>query len=148
MLKYNLLILSLLINFMPVFAGGVGYIDYEKVAQNYHYAKTTMREIETKGNEIQQFLINKEREFDKIESPVQKKKFEESVRAELQTKELAFNDFRNKKEEDVYNRIHAVTEKIRLEKGLDAILDMRSVFSGGVDITDALIQKLNSTPIK
>ena len=48
-------------------------------------------------------------------------------------------------EEAVYSRIHAVSEKIRLEKGLDAILDERSVFSGGVDITDELIKKLNST---
>ena len=54
-----------------------------------------------------------------------------------------FNNFREKKEEEVYTRIHAVSEKIRLEKGLDAVLDARSVFSGGVDITDELIKKLN-----
>ena len=62
---------------------------------------------------------------------------------ELKAKEDAFNLFREKREEQVYTRIHAVTEKIRLEKGLDAILDARSVFSGGVDITNDLIQKLN-----
>ena len=85
----------------------------------------------------------KESEFNKLESAVQKQKFETTVQAELKTKEQAFNDFRERKEEEVYNRIHAVTEKIRLEKGLDAIIDSRSVFSGGVDITDDLIQKLN-----
>ena len=66
------------------------------------------------------------------------------VRVELQAKEKAFNVFREKKEEEVYRRIHAVSEKIRLEKSLDAILDARSIFSGGVDITDDLIKKLNS----
>ena len=65
------------------------------------------------------------------------------MRVELKAKEDAFNSFREKREEQVYTRIHAVTEKIRLEKGLDAILDARSVFSGGVDITNDLIQKLN-----
>ena len=65
------------------------------------------------------------------------------MRVELNAKEDAFNSFREKREEQVYTRIHAVTEKIRLEKGLDAILDARSVFSGGVDITNDLIQKLN-----
>ena len=103
-----------------------------------------MKEIEAKGNEIQQYLINKEAEFNKLESPIQKKKFEETVQAELKTKEAAFNAFRDKREEEVYTRIHAVAEKIRMEKNLDALLDARSVFSGGVDITDALIQKLNS----
>lgn len=143
-MKKCLIILGLLFLATPCFAGGVGYINYEKVAANYSFAKNAMREIEAKGNEIQQYLINKEAEFNKLESPIQKKKFEETVQAELKTKEAAFNAFRDKREEEVYTRIHAVAEKIRLEKGLDALLDARSVFSGGVDITDTLIQKLNS----
>ena len=72
-----------------------------------------------------------------------KKKFQESVQAELKSKENAFNAFREKREEEVYNRIHAVAEKIRLEKQLDVLLDARGVFSGGTDITDILIQRLN-----
>lgn len=139
-----LYILLLLLACTPVFAGGVGYVNYDRVVENYQYAKSSLREIETKSNEIQQFLINKENEFNKIESAVQKKKFEDTVRIELKAKEDAFNSFREKREEQVYTRIHAVTEKIRLEKGLDAILDARSVFSGGIDITNDLIQKLNS----
>jgi len=128
------------------FAGGVGYINYEKVAANYQFAKNSFTEIENKGKEIQKYLETKEEEFDRIESPVQRKKFEDTVRKELTAKEKAFNDFRTKREEEIYNRIHVVSEKIRMEKGLDAILDIRSVFSGGEDITDALIQKLNEKP--
>ena len=129
---------------MPVFAGGVGYIDYEKVFENYQYAKTSVREIQNKEKEIQKYLEAKEAEFEKLETPLQKKKFQTTVQAEMKTKEAAFNDFRIKREEAVYQKIHAVSEKIRLEKGLDAILDARSVFSGGVDITDPLIKALNS----
>lgn len=143
-MKNILIIVLLFILATPVFASGVGYINYDKVISNYQYAKNTLREIETKNDEIQKYLIKKEEEFGKIESPIQKKKFEETVRTELQAKEKAFNVFREKKEDDVYNRIHAVSEKIRLEKNLDAILDARSVFSGGIDITDDLIKKLNA----
>lgn len=143
-MKKFFIILGIILFCSPVFAGGVGYINYDKVISNYQYAKNTLKEIETKNNEIQQYLIKKEEEFSKIESPVQKKKFEESVRVELQAKEKAFNVFREKKEDDVYNRIHAVSEKIRLEQNLDAILDARSIFSGGIDITDDLIKRLNS----
>ena len=129
---------------LPSFAGGVGYINYDKVVQNYQFAKNTLMQIEVKNNEIKQYLMMKENEFNKLESAVQKQKFEATVQVELRTKEQAFNDFRERKEEEVYNRIHAVSEKIRLEKGLDAIIDARSVFSGGVDITNDLIQKLNN----
>ena len=139
-----LLLLGVLLFAAPSFAGGVGYIDYEKVLSEYQFAKVSAREIETKAAEIEKYLENKEEEFSKLESPVQKQKLEATVRNEMRTKEAAFNDFRDKKEEAVYSRIHAVSEKIRLEKGLDAVLDKRSVFSGGVDITDDLIKKLNS----
>lgn len=142
-MKKILLFLALFMIISPCFAGGVGYINYEKVVDNYTFARTSLREIEARGNEVQQFLKAKELEFNKLETPIQKKKFQESVGIELQAKEKAFNDFREKREEEVYSRIHAVAEKIRLEKGLDVLLDQRSVFSGGVDITDALIQKLN-----
>ena len=142
----NVMIAILLTNFsIAVYAGGTGYINYDRVVDEYRFAQTSMREIQTKAKEIEKYLETKEDEFSKLESPVQKQKLEATVRAEMQTKEKAFNDFREKREEAVYSRIHAVTEKIRLEKGLDAILDARSVFSGGVDITDELIKKLNST---
>lgn len=144
-MKKIFVLLTTLILTAPCFAGGVGYINYDKVIANYQYAKNTLKEIETKNSEIQQYLLQKEAEFNKIESPVQKKKFEETVRIELQAKEKAFNAFREKKEEDVYNKIHAVSEKIRMEQGLDAVLDSRSIFSGGVDITDNLIKRLNMT---
>ena len=125
------------------FAGGVGYVDYNKVLSNYQYAKIAMTEVENKGIEIEKYLEAKEEEYNKTESAVQKKKIEETVKQEMFTKEQAFQDFKAKKEEDVFNRIHVVSEKIRMEKGLDAILDIRSVFSGGVDITNDLIKKLN-----
>ena len=143
-MKKLLIILCLIILSAPCFAGGVGYINYEKVITNYQFAKNSLTELENKGRELQKYLEAKEAEFNKIESAVQKKKFEATVRNEIQTKEKAFNSFREKREEEVYNKIHAVSEKIRLEKGLDAILDARSVFSGGVDITDELIKKLNA----
>ena len=142
-MKRIFIIIGILLINSPIFASGVGYIDYEKVAANYNFAKTSMREIETRGREIENYLKAKEVEFSKLETPLQKQKFQETVQAEMKAKESAFNSFREKREEEVYQRIHAVAEKIRLEKQLDVLIDARSVFSGGVDITDALIQKLN-----
>ena len=147
-MKKIFIILCLFIFSSPSFAAGVGYINYEKVASEYQFAKASMREIETKGREIEQYLKAKEAEFSKLETPLQKQKFQETVQAELRTKEKAFNDFRNKREEEVYQRIHAVAEKIRLEKDLDVLIDARGVFSGGIDISETLIQKLNANGMR
>ena len=147
-MKKIIAILFLLSFMAPCFSAGVGYINYEKVASEYQYAKATMREIETKGKEIETYLKTKEIEFNKLETPLQKQKFQETVQAELKTKENAFNDFRNRKEEEVYRRIYAIAEKIRLEKELDVLIDARGVFSGGIDISDTLIQRLNANGMK
>ena len=143
-MKKVVLSLALLFISTQAFAAGVGYINYEKIASEYQFAKASLREIETKGREIEQYLKAKEIEFNKLETPLQKQKFQETVQAEMKTKEKAFNDFRNKREEQVYQRIYAVSEKIRLEKELDVLIDARGVFSGGVDITDTVIQRLNA----
>jgi len=142
-MKKLLFIIALLLFSIPCFAGGVGYINYEKVTENYTFAKKSINEFEVKSSEIKQYLVKKEQEFAKLETPLQKKKFEETVQAELKAKEDAFNKFRETREEEVYHKIYAVAEKIRLEKGLDVLIDARGVFSGGVDITDDLIKKLN-----
>ena len=142
-MKKILIILGILSLTTPSFAGGVGYINYEKVAADYTFAKKSVQEIEMKGREIENYLKAKEAEFKKLETPLQKQKFQETVRAEMEIKEKAFNDLREKREEEIYQRIHAVAEKIRLEKQYDVLLDSRGVFSGGNDITDLLIQRLN-----
>ena len=142
-MKKTLIILSLLLTTIPCFAGGVGYINYEKVAANYTFAKNSIKEVEIKSREIESYLRTKEAEFNKLETPLQKKQFQETVQTELQIKEKAFNELREKREEEVYQRIHAVAEKIRLERQYDVLLDARGVFSGGVDITDELIKRLN-----
>lgn len=147
-MKKLLLIIALIAFSSPCFAAGVGYINYEKVASEYQFAKASIREIETKGQEINTYLKRKEAEFNKLETPLQKQKFQETVQAELATKEKAFNDFRMKREEEVYKRIYAVAEKIRLEKELDVLIDAKGVFSGGIDISDTLIQRLNSNGMK
>ena len=85
-MKKFLIVIFLFILTLPVKAGGVGYINYDKVVANYQFAKNILAQIETKNNEIKQYLMFKETEFNKLESAVQKQKFEAVVQAELRTK--------------------------------------------------------------
>ena len=39
-------------------AGGVGYIDYLKVIDNYDYAKKAIKEVDAKGLEMQHLALN------------------------------------------------------------------------------------------
>ena len=123
-------------------AGGIGYIDYAKVIDNYDYAKQVTKEVDAKGLEMQQFLVDKEKEYKSLDTPLKKQTFEDRVSQEFKTKEAAYVALREKREKEVYDKIQNAAKSVMVEQKLDAIMDARGVFVGGVDITQNVIQKL------
>jgi len=128
-------------------ASGVGYINYQKVQNGYPLAQSAIKEIDNKSLEIQQFMVDKEKQYKALSTPVQKQNFEETTSRELKTKEDALIKLRAEKEELIYNKINAAAKQVLVEQKLDAIVDYRVIFVGGVDITDLVIQKLKSGQI-
>ena len=123
-------------------ASGVGYIDYAKIIDNYDYAKQVTKEVDAKGLEMQQFLVDKEKEYKSLDTPLKKQTFEERVAQEFKAKETAYVSLKNKREQEVYTKIKDAAKAVMVEQKLDAIMDIRGVFVGGVDVTDSVIAKL------
>lgn len=124
-------------------ASGIGYINYKKVQENYSFAQEAIKEVDSKGLELQQYLVDKEKEFKTIDTPVKKKNFEEKTAREFKLKEEAYVKLKTQKEEAVYTRIQDAAKQVLCEQNLDAIVDFRIIFVGGIDISDLVIQKLN-----
>ena len=126
-------------------AGGVGYIDYAKVIDNYDYAKQVTKEVDAKGLEMQQYLVDKEKEYKSLDTPLKKQTFEERISQEFKAKESAYIALKEKREQEVYNKIREAAKSVMVEQKLDAIMDIRGVFVGGIDITPNVISKLKGT---
>lgn len=124
-------------------ASGVGFINYKKIQDNYQYAVDAAKEVDARALELQQYLVDKEKEFKSIDTPVKKKNFEDKTAAEFKQKQDAYLKFKATKEDDVYTKIQDAAKQILIEQKLDAIVDFRVVFVGGMDITDLVIKKLN-----
>ena len=123
-------------------AAGVGYIDYAKVIDNFEYAKKATKEVDAKGLEMQQYLVDKEKEYKALDTPLKKQSFEQKVAQEFKAKETAYITLKTKREQEVYTKIREAAKAIMVEQKLDAIMDQRGVFVGGLDITDMVINKL------
>ena len=123
-------------------AGGVGYIDYAKVIDNFEYAKKATREVDAKGLEMQQYLVDKEKEYKSLDTPLKKQTFEQKTAQEFKAKEQAYIALKTKREQEVYNKIREAAKAVMVEQKLDAIMDQRGVFVGGLDISDMVINKL------
>lgn len=124
-------------------AEGLGFINYKKVQENYAYAKTAIKEVDAKGLELQQYLVDKEKEFKALDTPLKKQNFEEKTAKEFKIKQDAYLKLKTEKEEAVYNKIQEAAKAVLVEQKLDAVVDFRIIFVGGIDITDLVIQKLN-----
>ena len=115
-------------------AAGVGYIDYQKVQDNFPFAQQAVKDIDAKALEMHKSL----------DTPLKKQNFEEQTAREFKLKQDSYMKLKADKEEQVYNKIQAATKQVLVEQKLDAIVDYRVIFVGGVDISDLVIQKLKS----
>ncbi|MCQ2739130.1 MAG: OmpH family outer membrane protein [bacterium] len=143
-LKSVLLFATLLLFTSAVNAGGVGYIDYVKVIDNYDFAQRVTKEVDAKGLEMQQYLVDKEKEYKSLDTPLKKQSFEQKTAEEFRIKEEAYASLKAKREQEVYNKIREAAKSVMVEQKLDAIMDQRGVFVGGMDITDLVINKLRN----
>lgn len=124
------------------FAGGLGYVDYEKVIENCSFALNAKKKLDSKAIEIKQYMFDKEKEYEAIQSPVQKQNFQDKVTNELKTKQNDYLRMQAKTEQEVYTKIRDIAKQIMVEQKLDAIISDKAVFCGGVDVTNVLIDRL------
>ena len=124
------------------FAGGLGYVDYEKVIENCSFALNAKKKLDSKAIEIKQYMFDKEKEYESIQSPVQKQNFQDKVTNELKTKQNDYLRMQAKTEQDVYTKIRDIATHVMVEQKLDAIISDKAVLCGGVDVTNVLIDRL------
>ena len=129
-------------------ADTIGYADFQKVLSDYTFARNAYKDIDNKLSELQQYAIDKDKQYKNIESPIQKKSFEDQTQREFQAKEERIYNLKNQKEEVIRNNILNACKAVAATKKLDAIVDGGVIYAGGVDVTNDIIQYLNSHPQK
>ena len=87
-------------------------------------------------------MFDKEKEYESIQSPVQKQNFQDKVTQEMKNKQTEYIKLQAKTEQEVFSKIKNVANQIMVEQKLDAVISDKAVFCGGIDITNILIDKL------
>ena len=120
----------------------VGYLDYQKVLENYPAAQQAVKDIDAKGLELQQYMLEKEKQYKTLDTPLKKQNFETQTANEFKAKQDAFYKLRSDKETQILNQVQAAAKSVMVSQRLDAILSDQVIFVGGVDVTDLIIQQL------
>lgn len=129
----------------PVFSDTIGFADFKKIEENYTFAQKAYKEIDDKILGLQQYLINKDKEYKAIESPLSKKNFEEKTEKEYKSKEDAVLKLKLQKEEEIFNNIQSASKIVAAQKNVNVVFDYRVILTGGIDLTQDIINYLNNT---
>lgn len=120
----------------------IGYLNYQKILDNYPAAQQAVKEIDAKGLELQQYMLEKEKQYKSLDTPLKKQNFESQTASEFNAKQDALMKLRHDKETQILTQIQTAAKAIMVSQKLDAILSDQVIFVGGVDVTDLVIQKL------
>lgn len=142
--KISFLITALLaITAVQAQADTIGYADFKKIENNYTYAQKAYKDIDAKVLSLQQYLIDKDKEYKSIDSPLSKKTFEEKTEKEYKAKEDAVVKLKLEKENEIFNNIQNASKIVSAQKNIDVVFDYRVILTGGVDLTQDIINYLN-----
>lgn len=126
----------------------IGIVDFDKVVDNYSKVKTVSNEISDKYAEIQRYSLDKEREYKKLSTPLERKSFEENVARELSKKQEAYLKLKEKKEAEIDLAIKNAIKQVAIDTKTTTVVEKSVVFFGGVDLTDKVVKQLNSGSLK
>ena len=120
----------------------VGYLNYQKVLENYPAAQQAVKEIDAKSLELQQYMVDKEKQYKSLDTPLKKQNLEAQTATEFNAKQEALIKLRASKEAQILSQVQTAAKAVMVAQKLDAVLSDQVIFVGGVDITDLIIQKL------
>ncbi|MBQ8475531.1 hypothetical protein IJ531_00555, partial [bacterium] len=98
---FSLAVLSLALLFPMANAEVVGVIDFDKIVDNYNKVKTWSDEMSDKYTELQRYTLDKEREYKKLTTPLERKNFEETTARDLAKRQDAYLKLKEKKEAEI-----------------------------------------------
>jgi len=141
-------VLTMLVVFSAAtMAATIGYIEVQKVFTEYSETKTAQKDLDEKQKEFKQKLDEKQEEIDKAKKDG---KSETELRAMIKDMEKELDPEKEKllrvNEEmtrKLQSAIVSAVESVSKELGIDVVLDKQVIITGGVDITDMVLTKLN-----
>lgn len=129
------------------FADNIGYIDMQKIFLGFDEAKKAQEDFKKKQDEYQKIFEDKQKEIEKAKTEkktdeeIQKliSKFEKELEPQKDTL-LKLNQELTLKLKD---KILTASKKAAEEYGIDIVLDKQVIITGGFDLTEFVLKKLN-----
>ncbi|MDR1322941.1 MAG: OmpH family outer membrane protein [Candidatus Margulisbacteria bacterium] len=146
-MKLAKIILSLAVLVSVSLAATVGYIDVKQVFEGYSKTKSVQDDLNNKMKDYEK-LRNKHAQKlteAKIDGKTEKdlEKLQEDMKKELGPKETEIQMINDEQMAKIRKDIVAAVDAISKEVGIDVVVDKQVIITGGMDLTEQVITRLN-----
>jgi Skp family chaperone for outer membrane proteins len=128
-------------------AGTLGYIEVEKVFSSYEKTKKAQDQIRKKEQILQDEISMKQKQIENAKnkgaSDSELKNMIAKFEKELESKREDIIASQQKITQEIHNDIVKATESAAKEQSVEIVLDKQVFITGGVDLTDKVIEKLH-----
>ena len=129
------------------FAATVGFIDVEQVFKSYSKTKVAQEEINNKMKDYKKIVSQYQQKLEdaKIDGKTDKdiEKIKADMQKELDPKETEIKMLNEEKMAKIRKEIVSAVDSVAKELGIDVVVDKQVVITGGNDLTEMTIEKLN-----
>lgn len=143
---FALVVLSIFFS-SAIFADTIGVLDTDKILLTYKDAKEYQTKLEEKQADIQEYVDKQQEKIDKAEAKGDQEKVEElqtALNEELKVRQEELFRMNNTMQQTLITEIVSTAKVIAREYSIDVVVDKRATFVGGFDLTDFVIDRLNS----
>ena len=150
MMKKTFLLMGILgvLTASPVLADDLGYVDMQRIMVGYKEARQINQNFLEKRKMLKEEIAAKEAEVEKArkdkKSDDEIKKMTQKFEQELQEKGNAMMQEELAIQQKLVSEIIGVIGKTKKAYGIDVVVDKAAVYSGGFDLTEFVLEKLNS----
>ena len=146
-MKLAKIILSLAVLASVSLAATVGYIDVKQVFEGYNKTKTVQDDLNNKMKDYEKLRNKHAQKLNeaKIDGKTEKEleKLQEEMKKELGPKEAEIQMINDEQMAKIRKDIIAAVDAISREVGIDVVVDKQVIISGGMDLTEQIITRLN-----
>lgn len=125
----------------------IGFIDVQKVFSDYEKTKAAQADIKEKETALQTELEEKQKEIEKArdngKSDKELKVLIDKLTEEVEPQKQKLYELRGMLTSEIQADIVKATKSASKDLGIDIVLDKQVFITGGIDLTDLVLEKLN-----
>lgn len=128
-------------------ASSIGYIEVQKVFKEFKETAKAQEQVAKQEEEFKKDFDDSQKKLSDAEKNNMKKdeleKLRKDMEDKLQPKRQSLIALNEKLTSDLQAKILAATKDVAKKVGIDVVFDKQVVITGGVDLTEMVINKLN-----